>query len=243
MADNQDDQGPDMAAIVHAIEDDSKPEVALDKIAQALAVEEPAGSARKARARSSAGRRADTMPATPATPAAPVPQPTSIDPVTSTSEDTIMADTDTTETINDAATQQSDTVRDFAATAQERMQALYSRQTTLVTEMTDLGRGNVEAVVESSRILATGLQDLGRSSLEESRTAIEGMTADVKRMAAVKSPTELMQLQSELAQRNLDAIIAQTTKNTEAMLKLANDVFAPLSNRASVTVGKLSSAA
>ena len=157
-----------------------------------------------------------------------------------------MADTNTTETIdtiNDTATQQSDTVRDFAATAQERMQALYSRQTTLVTEMTDLGRGNVEAVVESSRILATGLQDLGRSTLEESRAAYEGLTADVKRMAAIKSPTELMQLQSELARRNLDAIITQTSKNTETMLKLANDMFAPLSSRVSVTVEKLSSAA
>jgi phasin family protein len=242
MADNQDDQGPDMAAIVHAIEDDPKPEVALDKIAEAVAAE-PAGSARKLRARSGTGKRAD---AAPAIVAAPTPQPTSIEPVTSTSEDTIMADTNTSETIetiNDTATQQSDSVRDFAATAQERMQALYSRQTTLVTEMTDLGRGNVEAVVESSRILATGLQDLGRSTLEESRAAYEGLTADVKRMAAIKSPTELMQLQSELARRNLDTIITQTSKNTETMLKLANDMFAPLSSRVSVTVEKLSSAA
>lgn len=237
MADNQDDQGPDMAAIVHAIEDDPKPEVALDKIAQAVAAE-PAGGARKPRARSGANKRADAAPVIET--AATTTQRETIEPVTSTSEDTIMAD-DTI--INDTTTAQTDTVRDFAATAQDKMQAFYTRQTALVSDMTDLGRGNVEAVVESTRILATGLQDLGRSSLEESRAAYEGLTDDVKRMAAVKSPTELMQLQSELARRNLDAIITQTSKNTEAMLKLANDVFAPLSSRASVAVEKLSSAA
>lgn len=237
MADNQDDQGPDMAAIVHAIEDDPKPELALDKIAEAVAAESASG-ARKPRARSGASKRSDAAPVIET--AAPTTQPETIEPVTSISEDTIMAD-DTI--INDTTTAQTDTVRDFAATAQDKMQAFYTRQTALVSEMTDLGRGNVEAVVESTRILATGLQDLGRSTLEESRAAYEGLTDDVKRMAAIKSPTELMQLQSELARRNLDAIITQTSKNTEAMLKLANDVFAPLSSRASVAVEKLSSAA
>ena len=99
-------------------------------------------------------------------------------------------------------------------------------------------KGNLEALVESGKILASGMQDMGRTYVEEAKGAAATVQGDVKKIAAVKSPTELLQLQGEIARRNFDAMVSTTSKNTEAMLKLANEAFAPLSSRMSRAAAK-----
>jgi hypothetical protein len=65
----------------------------------------------------------------------------------------------------------------------------------------------------------------------------------VKELAAVKSPTELFQLQGKIARRNFDMFVAASSKNTEAFLKLANDTVAPLTGRVEVATEKLAKVA
>ena len=59
---------------------------------------------------------------------------------------------------------------------------------------------------------------------------------------AVKSPTDFFQLQSALLRKNFDKAVAMSTKNTEAMLKLANDASQPLSSRMSLAMEKIKAA-
>jgi phasin family protein len=104
-------------------------------------------------------------------------------------------------------------------------------------------KGNVEAMVESSKILAAGLQDMTKGYVEETKTSFEAMTADVKDLAAVKSPTEFFEKQSALMRKNFDAAVAASSKNSEAMLKLVNEAFQPISTRVSLAVEKIKTAA
>lgn len=104
-------------------------------------------------------------------------------------------------------------------------------------------KGNVEAMVESSKILATGLQDMTKGYVEETKTSFEAMTADVKDLAAVKSPTEFFEKQSALMRKNFDAAVAASSKNSEAMLKLVNEAFQPISTRVSLAVEKIKTVA
>ncbi len=104
-------------------------------------------------------------------------------------------------------------------------------------------KGNVEAIVESGKILATGLQDMTKGYVEETKTSFEAMTADVKDLAAVKSPTEFFEKQSALMRKNFDAAVAASSKNSEAMLKLVNEAFQPISTRVSLAVEKIKTAA
>ena len=106
------------------------------------------------------------------------------------------------------------------------------------TEMTEFSKANVEAMVEAGKVLTTGMQDMGRSYVEDMKSAVETLQDDAKKVSAVTSPTELLQLQGELARRNFDTAVAQTSRNVEQMMKLANDVFAPLSTRMSVAMDK-----
>jgi phasin family protein len=126
---------------------------------------------------------------------------------------------------------------------QTKAKAAYEKSTEALTEATEFAKGNVEAIVESGKILAAGAQDLGKGYVEEAKSAYETLSADLKEMAAIKSPTELFQLQGKIARRNFDAFVATSSKTTEAVLKLANDSFAPISGRVNLAAEKLAKVA
>ena len=132
---------------------------------------------------------------------------------------------------------------DAVSELQTRAKVAYEKSTEVATEVTEFAKGNVEAIVESGKIFAAGAQTLGKTYVEEAKSAYETMTADVKELAAVKSPTELFQLQGKIARRNFDTFVATSSKNTEAFLKLANDAFAPLTGRVEVATEKLAKVA
>ncbi|MGN3974110.1 phasin family protein [Tsuneonella sp. SYSU-LHT278] len=152
-------------------------------------------------------------------------------------KDKIMATAKTTTTDYTAK------AKEFAADAQTRAKAAYDKFQAYAGEMTEFTKGNIEAVVESGKILGAGVQDMARGEVEAAKGAFETATADLKAMAAVKSPAELFKLQGEIARRNFDAAVARYSKNAETSMKLANDAFAPLSNRVSLAVEKVSKSA
>lgn len=127
--------------------------------------------------------------------------------------------------------------------AQEKAKAALEKSQAAFGDAGTFAKGNVEAVVESSKILATGLQEMTKGYVEETKTAFETMTADVKELTTVKSPTEFFEKQSALLRKNFDAAVAASSKNSEAMLKLANEAFQPISTRVSLAVEKIKQAA
>ena len=152
-------------------------------------------------------------------------------------KDTIMTKTKTTTEDFSAK------IKDVVAGAQDRAKTAFDKTSAYASEYGEFTKGNVEALVESGKILAAGLQDMGKSYVAEGKSAVETMTADVKELAAVKSPTDFFKLQGELLRRNFDAAVAATSKNSEAMVKLAGDAFAPISTRVSLAVEKVKQAA
>lgn len=137
----------------------------------------------------------------------------------------------------------SKTAKEFLADAQTRAKTAFAKSGELASEVTEFNKGNVEAVVASGKIFFAGMQDLGREQVEATKTVVETVTEDFKKMAAVKSPTELLQLQGELARRNFDAAVSFSSKNTEALVKLYNDAFAPITSRVSLAAEKIKKAA
>ena len=156
---------------------------------------------------------------------------------TSTPKETIM--TKAKETAIDYTAQ----VKEGLADLQTRAKTAYEKSTVLASEMGEFSKHNVEAIVESGKILAAGMQDLAKTYVEEGKAAVSTLTSDAKEIAAVKSPTEFIQLQSQIASRNFDATVANVSKTTEAWVKLANEAFAPISSRVSVAMDKVRKAA
>ena len=127
--------------------------------------------------------------------------------------------------------------------AADKAKAAFEKSQASMGDMGAFTKGNVEALVESSKIFATGLQALSKAYMTESKSALETLTAEMKVLAAVKSPTELMEKQTALLRKQFDAAVAVSSKNSEAVLKLANEAFQPISTRVSIAVEKIKHAA
>lgn len=205
----------------------TKPSAAVGK-ARKKAVAKKAASASKPLPAKKAKRAAKNPAAKPATQTPPISQ----------LKETIMATAETATTI-DYTTK----AKEMAADMQTRAKAAYDKGTEMTKEAVEFQKGNLEALVESGKILVSGMQDLGRTYADEAKSAAETVQGDVKKVAEIKSPTELFQLQGDIARRNFDAMVSATSKNTEAMLKLVNDAFAPVSNRMSLAAEKVGKAA
>jgi phasin family protein len=65
-----------------------------------------------------------------------------------------------------------------------------------------------------------------------SRDNVEQAADAVRTLAEAKSPTEYMQLQGDFARASFDRMVAESSRLTETMVKLAGEAFQPLSNRA-----------
>ena len=139
---------------------------------------------------------------------------------------------------NDATAATTDKAQALFADMNARTKAAMEKSAKTVEEMTDLAKGNVEALVEASRIAAKGLESIGHDAADFGRRNFENATATMKTLASVKSPTEFFKLQSDFIRSSFDALVAETSKNTEAMLKLAGDAAQPLSNRVALATDK-----
>jgi phasin family protein len=124
-----------------------------------------------------------------------------------------------------------------------RAKSMVERAPKLVEDMTELNKGNVEAMVESGRIAAKGMEAMGQHAADYARRQFESTTAAFRTLTAVKSPTEFMKVQADLTRAAFDGMVAETSRNTETMLKLVGEVVQPLSNRFAVVSDRMKTAA
>ena len=122
------------------------------------------------------------------------------------------------------------------ADAAERSEETVKRSRKAAEEFADIYRGNIDAFVEASRIAATGAQSIGQSMAAKGRDSVEQTASTVRSFAEAKSPTELLQLQSDFARTAFDRFVEESSNLTESLVKLAGETFQPLSNRASANV-------
>ena len=121
------------------------------------------------------------------------------------------------------------------ADANERNQELAKKSQKVAEELAELTRANVEAVVEAGRVAAEGARSIGQDVVESSRDGVEQAADAIRSLAEAKSPTEYLQLQGEFARASFDRAVAETSKLTESLVKLAGEAFQPLSNRATAS--------
>jgi hypothetical protein len=123
--------------------------------------------------------------------------------------------------------------------ASDKAKVALEKSSKAIEELGELTKGNYEAMVESSKIAAKGVETMSQEAVEFSRKSFEKSTATFKSFAAVKSPSEFFQLQSELLSATFDSFATQAAKNSEKFLKLAGDVSQPISNRVAIVSEKV----
>ncbi len=134
-------------------------------------------------------------------------------------------------------------IQSAVAELNEKAKVAMEKSTKAMEELGELTKGNLEAMVESSKIAAKGVEAMGQDAAEYGRKSFEKTSATIKSFAAVKSPTEFFQLQSELMTSTFDTLAAEAAKTSEAMLKLAGEIAQPISSRVAIVSDKIKSLA
>lgn len=150
-------------------------------------------------------------------------------------------------TIDNAAATATDKTLDKAgamfAGMKDQAKGAMDKGAATVAELNSFGKGNVEALVESGKIAIAGMQTMAQDQAAYVRKQFEEATAAAKTLASVKSPTEFVKLQGDYLRQQFDTMIAETSRSTEAVLKLAGEVVQPLSNRFALAAEKIKQAA
>ncbi len=152
--------------------------------------------------------------------------------------------------MTDTVKQVEETVKKATAEAGEKATAMFKDMTAkakeafeksgeTTKEVVAFHKANFEALVESGKVAAKGAQTAAQTAADYGRKNWDATTAHVKAVAAVKSPTDALKLQSDFVRGQFDGAVAEMSKSTEFYLKLAGDVFAPIQNRYSVAADQL----
>jgi phasin family protein len=153
-------------------------------------------------------------------------------------------------TLSTGVSKMTDTVKeaqakatDFLADIREKAAEAAEKGKKFAADANEFNKANIEAMVEAGKIAAKGAQDLGKTNVEYAKKNFEELQAAVKEVTAVKSPTDFVKIQGEWVRKGFDTAVAQGSKNTEAMVKLMNDMFQPISNRVAVATDYFKKAA
>jgi phasin family protein len=121
----------------------------------------------------------------------------------------------------------------------ERSQEAVKKSQKVAQELADITKAKVEAIVEAVKVAVDGARSISQDALARGREGAEQTADAIRSLAEAKSPTEFVQLQGELARTSFDRMVAETSKLTESMVKLAGKAFQPLSNRATANAQSL----
>ena len=106
-----------------------------------------------------------------------------------------------------------------------------------------IGKENLEAFTMSSKIWMAGVQDLSKQFAATAKASLEESVATFKALSSVKSVQEAIELQSSYSKTAIAKAMAESTKLTEASMKLTEQALAPITARMAVAVGAFSKAA
>jgi phasin family protein len=129
-----------------------------------------------------------------------------------------------------------------AAAGSDRLQpkAMENMEKMLKTaeEFVSFNQANVEAMLKSGQIFAAGFQDLSQQMAASAQATFSDTLSTFKALTGVKSFKEAMELQAGLARSTVEKTLSETGRLTEASFKIAEQGFAPIAARVSVTVEK-----
>ena len=100
-------------------------------------------------------------------------------------------------------------------------------------EMSKLQKDNWDAIVASSQIWAKGAEVVGKAWMSLAQDTLENAAT------TAKSLREAVDLQTDFAKGNFDKFVAESTKMSETVVKVANDAMEPITARVNVTVEKM----
>ena len=106
-------------------------------------------------------------------------------------------------------------------------------------EAAEFGRGNFEAISKASQLYVTGVQDLSRQTIAMFQAFSEQAIEGVKALSAMKSLKDAADFQASFTKTAFERAMNDTTKLSEAAIKLAETSIEPISARMTLAMEKM----
>jgi phasin family protein len=110
-------------------------------------------------------------------------------------------------------------------------------------EFTAFSKDNVEALVKAQTAFVKGSEEIGKTLVALSQANYEAAMATTKALFGATTFNQVVDLQNEVAKSSFDKLMAEGTKVSELVQKVANEVVEPLKARVDVAMSKATKAA
>jgi phasin family protein len=92
--------------------------------------------------------------------------------------------------------------------------------------------------VKSGQIWAAGMQDISKQVAATAQASFEETLSTFRALTGVKSLKDAVDLQASLARSTLEKTVSESSRLTDASMKLAEQTIAPLTARVTLAVEK-----
>ena len=100
--------------------------------------------------------------------------------------------------------------------------------TATIEQITATTKANAEALTKSGNAAIAGFQELAKAYQALATKNAEKLTASIQALAAVKSPTEFVELQQKLIQEGVDAAVSDSRNIADLTTAVFTAAFEPV---------------
>ncbi len=105
-------------------------------------------------------------------------------------------------------------------------------------EFASFGRENIEAVVKTNAVLSAGIEALGQEVMVYARSALQSASETARSLLGAKTLEDVVKLQTDLAKRNFEDMVAGSVKLSELGVSMASEAFAPWEGRVGAAMAR-----
>ena len=103
-----------------------------------------------------------------------------------------------------------------------------------------VGYGSVDAVMKSNALFVKGFQDINQALFGLAQASLDDSVAATKKILGCKTVTDVIDVQTEMAQAGFAKAVEDSRRITHMSVKLAEKAAQPLTKQISATVEKFS---
>ncbi|GAB6053451.1 hypothetical protein JCM17960_22710 [Magnetospira thiophila] len=103
-------------------------------------------------------------------------------------------------------------------------------------DMMTFGQAQLQAWIVASNIFVKGSQQVAQECMKMAQTAMDGNLANTKALFACKDVKELVDLQASVTRSSYESLLADSRKLAEMSVRVTEQAFAPLAERANATL-------
>jgi phasin family protein len=121
-------------------------------------------------------------------------------------------------------------------TSQVKIKEQMEKAMKTAEEVLVFSQGNMEALMKASQIYASGFQDISKHFAACGKSSLEETVAFTKSLMSVKSVREAVELQTGFTKSSIEKAVSETSRLTDASVKLAEQASAPITARFTLAV-------